>query len=164
MLRLGHLTSPRNLEGPIWEERLYHWSAVPEMPFANRVDRKIWCYDHRYSVRCNKSISMESAFYFFYNNNTILYNDLFICLIFKISTKKTCSSQISSRVLVSLSIAAVSEKATLEIFIPRRGAVCCFPSSNLTVVNGQVVISRTNRWIDGDYGGEVERRTKDGTR
>lgn len=27
------------------------------------------------------------------------------------------------------------------------------------------MISRTSRWIDGDYGGEVERgRTKDGTR
>lgn len=68
---------------------------------------------------------MESAFDFFYNN-TILYNDLFICLIFKISTKKTCSSYISSRVLVSLSIAAVSEKASPRDFYSQERSCLLF--------------------------------------
>lgn len=52
---------------------------------------------------------------------------------------------------------SITIERPLESVILRRGAVC-FPFSNLPVVNGQGVISRTNRWIDGDYGGEKKNK------
>ncbi len=42
MLRLGYLTSPRYLEDLSERQDSNHWSVVPEMPFLNRVDRRIW--------------------------------------------------------------------------------------------------------------------------